>query len=48
MDFLKELGIESINPGACSGPGQWSPVEGRHASTPAIRPRSSSRAIPER
>jgi aldehyde dehydrogenase (NAD+) len=29
MDFLKELGIESINPGACSGSGQWSPVEGR-------------------
>jgi aldehyde dehydrogenase (NAD+) len=29
MDFLKELGIESVNPGACSGPGQWSPVEGR-------------------
>jgi len=29
MDFLKELGIESVNPGACSGPGQWSSVEGR-------------------
>jgi aldehyde dehydrogenase (NAD+) len=29
MDFLKELGIESVNSGACSGPGQWSPVEGR-------------------
>jgi aldehyde dehydrogenase (NAD+) len=29
MDFLKELGIEPVNPGACSGPGQWSPVEGR-------------------
>jgi aldehyde dehydrogenase (NAD+) len=29
MDFLKELGIESINSGACSGPGQWAPVEGR-------------------
>ena len=29
MDFLKELGIESVNPGACSGAGQWSPVEGR-------------------
>ncbi len=29
MDFLKELGIESVNPGACSGEGQWSPVEGR-------------------
>ncbi|MCF7797514.1 MAG: aldehyde dehydrogenase family protein [Lentisphaeria bacterium] len=23
-EFLKELGIETINPGACSGPGQWS------------------------
>jgi aldehyde dehydrogenase (NAD+) len=29
MDFLKELGIEKVNPGACSGPGKWSPVEGR-------------------
>jgi len=29
MDFLKELGIEKVNPGACSGPGQWSPIEGR-------------------
>ena len=29
MDFLQELGIESVNPGACSGAGQWSPVEGR-------------------
>jgi len=29
MDFLKELGIESVNSGACSGPGQWAPVEGR-------------------
>jgi len=29
MDFLKALGIESVNPGACSGPNQWSPVEGR-------------------
>ncbi|MBI2380085.1 MAG: aldehyde dehydrogenase family protein [Gammaproteobacteria bacterium] len=24
MDFLKELGIEAINPGACWGNGQWS------------------------
>ncbi|MCF7802307.1 MAG: aldehyde dehydrogenase family protein, partial [Candidatus Marinimicrobia bacterium] len=23
-EFLTELGIEAINPGACSGPGQWS------------------------
>jgi aldehyde dehydrogenase (NAD+) len=29
MDFLKELGIEPVNPGACAGPGRWSPVEGR-------------------
>ncbi len=29
MDVLRELGIEDVNPGACSGPGQWSPVEGR-------------------
>ena len=29
MDFLKELGIEKINSGACSGSGNWSPVEGR-------------------
>jgi aldehyde dehydrogenase (NAD+) len=29
MDFLKELGIEKVNPGACSGPGAWSSVEGR-------------------
>ena len=29
MDFLKELGIEKLNPGACSGPGAWSPTEGR-------------------
>ena len=29
MDFLKELGIEKINPGACSGPGAWSPTEDR-------------------
>ncbi len=29
MDFLKNLGIESINPGACSGPGQWASIEGR-------------------
>ena len=24
MDFLKTLGIETVNYGACSGPGQWS------------------------
>jgi aldehyde dehydrogenase (NAD+) len=29
MDFLKELGIQDINPGACSGPGAWSGTEGR-------------------
>jgi aldehyde dehydrogenase (NAD+) len=29
MDFLKELGIEKVNPGACSGSGKWSPVENR-------------------
>ena len=29
MDFLRELGIEKVNSGACSGPGRWSPTEGR-------------------
>jgi aldehyde dehydrogenase (NAD+) len=29
MDFLKELGIEKVNPGACSGPGAWSSAEGK-------------------
>ncbi len=29
MDFLKELGIEKINPGACYGPGGWTGTEGR-------------------
>ncbi len=29
MDFLKDLGIESVNSGACSGPGAWSPRENR-------------------
>ncbi len=29
MDFLKELGIEKTNSGACSGPGAWTPAEGR-------------------
>jgi aldehyde dehydrogenase (NAD+) len=29
MDFLKELGIRDVNSGACPGPGEWSPVEGR-------------------
>ncbi|MFQ6676549.1 MAG: aldehyde dehydrogenase family protein, partial [Fidelibacterota bacterium] len=27
MDFLKELGIEPVNYGACWGPGQWSSTE---------------------
>jgi aldehyde dehydrogenase (NAD+) len=27
--FLKELGIKEVNPGACSGPGDWSPVKER-------------------
>jgi aldehyde dehydrogenase (NAD+) len=29
MDFLKELGIEDVNPGTCSGLDQWSPIDGR-------------------
>jgi aldehyde dehydrogenase (NAD+) len=29
MDFLKELGIEPINSGSCSGPDGWAPIEGR-------------------
>jgi aldehyde dehydrogenase (NAD+) len=29
MNFLKELGIEKINSGACSGSGEWSPLDGR-------------------
>ncbi len=29
MDFLKELGIESINSGACSGPGAWASSAGK-------------------
>ena len=29
MDFLKELGLEKVNSGACSGPGQWKSVENR-------------------
>jgi aldehyde dehydrogenase (NAD+) len=33
MDFLKELGIQEINPGACYGPGAWSSVEGRELIT---------------
>ncbi len=33
MDFLKELGIENMNPGACSGPGAWAPVDGRDVIT---------------
>ena len=28
-DFLKELRIEDVNPGACAGPGDWTPTEGR-------------------
>ena len=27
--FLKELGIQEVNAGACAGPGEWSPVTGR-------------------
>ncbi|MCL5068265.1 MAG: aldehyde dehydrogenase family protein [Thaumarchaeota archaeon] len=27
--FLKELGIEEINSGACAGPGDWSDIEGK-------------------
>jgi aldehyde dehydrogenase (NAD+) len=27
--FLKELGIQKINPGSCAGPDDWSPTEGR-------------------
>jgi len=27
--FLRELGIQDVNPGACSGPDDWSPIEGR-------------------
>jgi len=29
MDFLKELGIEKINSGTCSGEGNWAPVKDR-------------------
>jgi aldehyde dehydrogenase (NAD+) len=29
MEILKALGIQEINPGACSGPGSWSGTEGR-------------------
>jgi aldehyde dehydrogenase (NAD+) len=29
MDFLKQLGIEKVNPGACSGPGKWAGTDGR-------------------
>jgi aldehyde dehydrogenase (NAD+) len=29
MDFLKQLGIEKVNSGACSGPGAWASTEGR-------------------
>lgn len=29
MNFLKELGIEKINSGACSGPGTWASTQGR-------------------
>jgi aldehyde dehydrogenase (NAD+) len=27
--FLRELGIEEINPGACAGPDDWSSIQGR-------------------
>ena len=37
MDFLKELGIETLNSGACSGPGGWLPTEGRKT-VPSINP----------
>jgi aldehyde dehydrogenase (NAD+) len=37
MDFLKELGIQKVNPGACSGPGEWSSVEGRDM-LPSVNP----------
>ncbi len=29
MDVLRELGIEAVNPGACSGPGAWSDTADR-------------------
>ena len=29
MDFLRQLGIEKVNSGACSGPGRWTSTEGR-------------------
>ncbi len=29
MEFLKELGIEAVNSGACSGPDAWVPADGR-------------------
>ncbi len=29
MDFLKELGIEKVNAGACSGPDAWAATQGR-------------------
>ena len=36
-DFLKELGIKEVNPGACSGPGAWSSTEGKNL-IPSINP----------
>ncbi len=33
MEFLKELYIEHINSGACSGAGRWTPVEDRKLNT---------------
>jgi len=33
MDVLKELNIAEVNAGACSGPGAWSPIEGRELIT---------------
>ena len=33
MDLLKQLGIESLNSGACSGPGAWTTTDGRETVT---------------
>jgi hypothetical protein len=27
--FLKELGIQEVNPGACAGPDDWNSTQGR-------------------
>ena len=29
MDFLKEIGIQEVNSGACSGPGKWASTDNR-------------------